>query len=185
MVASYRFKDLTGKRIGQLVVGTDTFIKADSKGRTQRYWICTCDCGETKAIRANSLTAGHSKSCGCSRRGKRFVDLTSKTYGRWRVLGHYGVTLQGKDRTERSRAWRVLCDPKLGGCGKIRVVLAGSLRTGKSTSCGCRRREVAQKRFQTMHYVEKQLGAQAFAGLSKVMEMERSVEKRALDISPQ
>jgi hypothetical protein len=107
----------------------------------------------------------------------RFIDETAKTYGRWRVLGYFGITLQGKDGAERRRAFRCLCDPELGGCGKIRVVLAGSLRSGKSTSCGCRRREVARERFQTMHFVERKLGAQAFAGLSKVMAMERSAEK--------
>jgi hypothetical protein len=104
----------------------------------------------------------------------RFIDLTSKTYGRWRILGYWGIKLEGRDASKRSRYWRAVCDLQLGGCGATVVVKAGSLRSGKSTSCGCRRREVARQRFQTMHYCEKKLGAEAYAGLSKVMELDKA-----------
>jgi hypothetical protein len=62
-MGAHRFTDLSGRRFGKLQVGNETFIRADSKGRTQRYWSCTCDCGVTKAIRASSLIRGRSKSC--------------------------------------------------------------------------------------------------------------------------
>lgn len=31
-------------------------------------WLCQCDCGETKAIRASELARGRTNSCGCFRR---------------------------------------------------------------------------------------------------------------------
>lgn len=53
--------DLTGKRFGRLTV-----IELDPvrKGR-KLYWVCKCDCGNTKSIRSDALLSGITKSCGC------------------------------------------------------------------------------------------------------------------------
>lgn len=37
-----------------------------ARGNTA-YWICQCDCGNTRAVTRNSLAKGQSKSCGCLR----------------------------------------------------------------------------------------------------------------------
>ena len=41
-------------------------IKLDPirKGR-KLYWVCKCDCGNTKSIRSDALLSGVTKSCGC------------------------------------------------------------------------------------------------------------------------
>jgi hypothetical protein len=55
-----------------------------------------------------------------------FVDLAGQRFGRWRVVAlHSG----GRDGNVR---WIAQCD-----CGTVRPVLGGSLRGGRSTSCGC------------------------------------------------
>lgn len=53
--------DLTGQRFGKLTVLKEA-------GRTPRkavVWLCQCDCGNTKEIRAASLKDGSTTSCGC------------------------------------------------------------------------------------------------------------------------
>ena len=53
------FKDLTGQKFNRLTV-----IERDTS-RKGTYWICKCDCGDTKSIRASNLTTGRTHSCGC------------------------------------------------------------------------------------------------------------------------
>lgn len=52
--------DLTGQRFGRLVA-----LYATKTVNNKIYWMCRCDCGNEKEIRANSLTTGHTSSCGC------------------------------------------------------------------------------------------------------------------------
>jgi hypothetical protein len=110
-----------------------------------------------------------------------FADLTGRRFGRLVVVGHFGVTLEGRYGQKRMRRWMCRCD-----CGVTRAILANSLLRNKSRSCGCLRREVARRRFQTMHFLEKQLGAVAFAGLSRVMTMDHvdSIMANALPKQP-
>ncbi len=51
-----KFKDITGQRFGRLVA---------IKYLGNRYWLCACDCTNTKSIRGNRLRNGTTKSCGC------------------------------------------------------------------------------------------------------------------------
>lgn len=53
--------DLTGKRFGRLIVEGRDF-DTDSKCV---YWKCRCDCGNNISVKANHLTEGNTKSCGC------------------------------------------------------------------------------------------------------------------------
>ena len=53
--------DLTGKRFGKLVV-----IKISRKDNNrQYYWICQCDCGNTKEVLGNNIKRELTTSCGC------------------------------------------------------------------------------------------------------------------------
>ena len=54
------------------------------------------------------------------------IDLTSQKFGRLTALKDVGVN------KHRSRLWRCRCD-----CGNLTTVAHGSLRSGKTTSCGC------------------------------------------------
>jgi len=62
-----KWKDLTGKRFGRLVA-IEFKPKRDSKGKRLSYWLCQCDCGNTKEIQTTALIQGVTNSCGCIRR---------------------------------------------------------------------------------------------------------------------
>jgi hypothetical protein len=60
-----KFTDLTGKRYGRLVV-----IKLDHSqklpcGKIERHYLCKCNCGNYKVVRACTLRNGNTTSCGC------------------------------------------------------------------------------------------------------------------------
>ena len=61
----------------------------------------------------------------------KFQDLTGRQFGHWTVL-------ERADNIGEKVAWRCRCD-----CLKRteRIVLGGSLKSGKSTSCGCVHKE--------------------------------------------
>jgi hypothetical protein len=52
--------DLAGRKFGQL-----TAIRYSGSRESKVWWLCKCDCGTEKEIRAGSLMAGLSNSCGC------------------------------------------------------------------------------------------------------------------------
>ena len=54
-------RDLTGQRFGKLTV-----IECTGRNKSGRFmWKCECDCGNVTTVRADGLTRGHTKSCGC------------------------------------------------------------------------------------------------------------------------
>lgn len=54
--------DIIGKRFGKLTV-----LEFDHKDKNRKkYYLCKCDCGNTKVINRNNLVTGGSKSCGCT-----------------------------------------------------------------------------------------------------------------------
>jgi hypothetical protein len=58
-----KFRDLTGKRFGRLLVLDSVF-----KRFKVMYWQCICDCGSEMIINGHSLKQGLTKSCGCLQR---------------------------------------------------------------------------------------------------------------------
>ena len=61
-----RVNDLTGRVFGHLKV-----IQAAPRKSGAACWLCVCDCGVKKAIRASSLIDGLTRSCGCRMGGKK------------------------------------------------------------------------------------------------------------------
>ena len=61
-----------------------------------------------------------------------FIDLTGHRFGRWTVLEFAGKTPGGLVQ------WKCRCD-----CGQISTVQAGSLRRGRTKSCGCLKKRLA------------------------------------------
>ena len=57
-----KVKNLAGKTYGLLTVVA--LVKVEN-GRS--YWLCKCECGNTKVIRGTNLQRGCAKSCGCAR----------------------------------------------------------------------------------------------------------------------
>lgn len=67
-------KNIIGNRYGKLTV-----ISYD----TNRYYLCSCDCGNTKSIRRDKLLNGMTKSCGCIKTGRKNLhgDSHTRLYG--------------------------------------------------------------------------------------------------------
>lgn len=55
-----KFNDLTNQVFGNLVV-----LERGLNDGVHTRWLCKCSCGTLKLIRAQSLTKGLSKTCGC------------------------------------------------------------------------------------------------------------------------
>ena len=55
-----KVKDITGQKFGKLIVVGFAYI--DKSGSS---WYCQCDCGKERTLKKNSLTSGHTRSCGC------------------------------------------------------------------------------------------------------------------------
>lgn len=58
--------------------------------------------------------------------GARAVDMTGQVFGRLTVLARADIP------DPKNVRWECVCE-----CGKIKTVLAGNLRSGCATSCGC------------------------------------------------
>ena len=75
-----QYIDLAGKPFHFLT--PMRFVGIDK--RHQAIWECKCKCGNTKIVRANRLTLGETKSCGCARKtgfeeisGRHFANIKS------------------------------------------------------------------------------------------------------------
>ena len=68
-----RYK-LEGRRFGKLTV-----IEYTDK----RYWLCKCDCGNTKIVRTDRLISNITKSCRCIKTGRKIKhgDSHTRLYG--------------------------------------------------------------------------------------------------------
>lgn len=128
-----KFKDLTGKRFGRLVV---IHRAEDRNDRTQ--WLCKCDCGGERTTSSVCLIKGTTKSCGCLIRianiekGKaREIDRTGQISGRLTVLRLHGTRKNSIGKDEK--LWMCLCE-----CGNEKVVSSSALSGQVNTrSCGC------------------------------------------------
>lgn len=56
-----------GDKFGKLTVIAFSHEKLSAK-----YWLCRCECGSEKVIKANSLKAGITKACGCAKGVTRY-----------------------------------------------------------------------------------------------------------------
>ncbi len=73
-----RLIDRVGYRFGKLLV-----LERGPNKQKSTTWICKCDCGNKVCVRSESLTAGLTKTCGCSRRIKAYessVKYIFRTY---------------------------------------------------------------------------------------------------------
>ena len=75
-VTGRKIIDLTGREFGKLKVRC---VDTERSGG-HMYYICDCECGGVKSIRADSLINGSTTSCGCNYSHNTY-DLTSKEYG--------------------------------------------------------------------------------------------------------
>ena len=73
-------EDLTGRRFGRLTV-----IEESGKLGKKVAWLCKCDCGNYKRVRAHHLKGGQITSCGCYQREQTSTHHLSytKLYRAW------------------------------------------------------------------------------------------------------
>ena len=57
--------DLIGKVFGRWTVISHSHVTRTKSNSTVHHWNCKCDCGTERSVRGDSLTRGHTKSCGC------------------------------------------------------------------------------------------------------------------------
>lgn len=118
------------ERFGQLVVLSE--VPRDQRPSPNgRYYLCQCDCGNTKIIYGHNLKTGNTKSCGCLSRQtasqNNAVDMPiGGKYGKLTILRRAPVSPGGLAK------WICECE-----CGNITEVAGSQLRSGRTTSCGC------------------------------------------------
>lgn len=120
-------KDIIGKRNGKLVVE-----ERAGKIGTVQLLKCLCDCGNHTIVRYPNFVSGITTSCGCVKKQKtseRFLkDLTGM------IFGDLTVERRFSDIGGKKVKWLCRCS-----CGSYCVVQGSNLKSGNSTSCGCKR----------------------------------------------
>ena len=109
---------LIGKRFGKWTV-----LYRISNNETKKiFYMCRCECGAKKPVRADALKRG--KSTGCKHCTK-LVDLKNQQFGHWKVIEYAG--------TDKNRNAMWLCKCNL--CDKTYKVASSNLLSNKSTCC--------------------------------------------------
>lgn len=90
---SRRVIDLTNRKFGKL-----TALKLEGSRNNASCWLCECECGNFKIVRASHLQDGSTYSCGCLRQSKIASEL--KKY----YIKEYGAVEE----------YRILKNPKTG-----------------------------------------------------------------------
>jgi len=73
-------KNLIGQRFGKLIVleSAGTKVRGKNFKRTDRIWLCRCDCGKKITKRTSSLQPNKMSSCGCYLKRKTEFGMSSK-----------------------------------------------------------------------------------------------------------
>lgn len=112
------YKDLTGMQFGELTA--IKFIKTD--GHYKHKWLCKCSCGDTCLVPSRTLLRGRRTKC-----DNHIQNLMiGQTFDKLTVLEY--------TKTENHKAY-YLCQCS---CGNIIEVRGNNLRTGITSSCGCK-----------------------------------------------
>ena len=130
-----RIKDIVGERFGKLTVVR--YLRTDVKpyGRTV-IWECKCDCGNIVEVSTNALRSGNTKSCGCL----TSENLVGMKFGRLTVMDR-----ESPKSKKTKGLWVCKCE-----CGNVIKVNTSALKSGNTTSCGCKRKETLRQ-LRTKH----------------------------------
>lgn len=102
-------------------------------------WQCQCDCGNIIEIRKDSLTTGHTKSCGCLQ--KEIVSQNSKINLIGKQFGKLTVIAESPRKDSNGFYWFCNCE-----CGTKQHEVSGHhLKSGNIQSCGCIRSRGEEK----------------------------------------
>jgi len=70
---------MVGNRYGRLFVAEELERYKSATGRTERVFLCECDCGNKKIIKMHTLRSGNAISCGCYK--IEYLSSTKSTHG--------------------------------------------------------------------------------------------------------
>lgn len=123
----------TGERAGSLTAIDVKIVD------NHTVFICQCDCGGIYDYRPSDFRTNIRKNC----RSCRLPDLEGKRFGRLIVIEPVWIKRPTKRNPENfQKHWLCQCD-----CGSTPiVVLTAGLKTGKSKSCGCLKKDLCIKR---------------------------------------
>lgn len=160
-----KVKDLTGKVFGKLsVIGRSV---SDKRGRA--LWVCKCECGIVKNIRGSDLISENTRSCGMCY-DFRGENLIGKRYGKLVILD-----IEDYDKN-KIMYWLCVCD-----CGNKIVVGGGNLKSGKTKSCGCLRKEIVIAK-NTIHNQRKTKIYQSWAAIKNRVKSKGSYIKQGIRV---
>lgn len=122
-----RAENIIGKKFNRLLV-IERFIDENDYVK----WKCQCDCGNIIIVRKDSLTSGHTKSCGCLQ--KETVAKISKINLVGQKFGKLTVVEESQRRSNDGEVYW-FCDCECGT--KNHEVCGHHLKYGNIQSCGC------------------------------------------------
>ena len=132
-----RLCDLTGQKFGKWEV----VKRVDNRG-SHAYWLCRCcDCGDEKEICGGRLREKGEVCCkNCKRIAKQNIKQKEVM-----IKLHGGLEVSIGQRFGRliaikyigNRKWLCKCD-----CGNEKECYGNNLKSGRTTSCGCFRKEI-------------------------------------------
>ena len=99
-------------------------------------WLLKCVCGNEYTAISSELVNGNKQSCGCK------TNIDAKIAYEQSIVGsRFGrlVVIEKDHVAKKTSFWKCKCD-----CGNTTVVNTSSLKTGNTTSCGCRNIEIQQ-----------------------------------------
>lgn len=115
------------------------FIKFVSSKNYHKKILCECPCGNTTSVWLTSVRSGETTRCVACRNKARRVDIIGQRFGRLLVIQvHSKRDKQGKLKYD------CICD-----CGNSTTVRRAELRSGTSTSCGCRAKKLTSERMKS------------------------------------
>ena len=127
-----KVKDLKNQRFGRLTVLGEYITFTNTRNRTERKWLCRCDCGTEKYILERSLLYGNTQSCGCLKLQRATEKIEHKLKGR--AFEDLEVIDKAEKKDRNGGTWWVCkCS-----CGNVIEVPGTLLVTGRKTHCGCK-----------------------------------------------
>lgn len=129
-------ENLIGKKFNRWTVIKRAPSILEPRGKYATVWTCKCDCGTIRDIRALSLKAGTTQSCGCYKHDMLTVkrNLHNQQFGLWRVISKEPIIKKSNINNRWYYYW--LCECQCSSKTQ-RYVTEQSLIKLKSTSCGC------------------------------------------------
>ena len=116
---------IIGKRYGRItVVKKDEFLSLKLK---KEYYMCICDCGKEKSMRATDLHLDKIKSCGCFK-PPQYKNIKNQKYGKL-------IALEYRYTFNKKAYWMCKCE-----CDNVVIVSSSNLCSGHTTTCGCKQK---------------------------------------------